>query len=140
MTITLKGINSLSNKLNRLSNVKGKKAVEEVADVVEKQLRNKAESFSDKGSKHIGKADAREYNNGSYYVEIGLKNDNAPWEEWKHLYFHHYGYNQFLFGKPTGKHTNMHQFWFTDAIDNMEQRVLKDLRENLRKEIKEAMK
>lgn len=140
MAIQLKGINTLTNKLNKLSNVKAKNAIETVAKEVETGLKNEASKFSNKGYKHIGKAETREYSNGNYFVDVGLKNSSAPWEEWKHLYFHHYGYNQFMYGKPTGKFTNMHQFWFTNAIDNMEQEVLKEIKAKLRKEIREAMK
>ena len=140
MTVSLKGINSLTNKLNKLSNVKAKSAVEEVAKTVESGLKKEAKKFSNKGYNYIDKADTREYSNGNYFVEVGLKNDSAPWDQWKHLYFHHYGYNQFFYGKPTGKFTNMHQFWFTNAIDNMEDGALKELKQKLRKEIREALK
>lgn len=140
MGITIKGINSLTNKLNKLSNIKAKNAIEEVAKEVENSLKNEASKFSNDGYKHIGKANTREYSNGNYFVEVGLKNDSVPFDEWKNLYFHNYGYNQFLFGKDTGKFTNMHQFWFTNAIDNMEQSVLKEIKEKLRKEIRDAIK
>ncbi len=140
MAIKLKGINTLTNKLNKLSNVKAKKAVEEVSKIVENQLREEAKKFAPNSYKYIGEANSREYRNGDYYVEVGLKNDSAPWEEWKNLYFHHYGYNQFMFGNYTGKYTNMHQFWFTNAIENLEEGALKELKAKLRKEIREAMK
>ena len=39
-------------------------------------------------------------------VDIGLKNESSSWENWKHLYFHHYGYNQFFFGKQTDTYTS----------------------------------
>lgn len=99
MTITIKGINSLSNKLNKLSNVKAKNSVKEVAKFVEKELRNEASKFSTR-SELIGEVEEREYKNGNYYIEVGLKNSYESWEEWKHLYFHHYGYNQ-KYGEKT---------------------------------------
>ena len=121
MSISLRGVHTLTNKLNKLSNVKAKK-------------------FSKNGYQSIRETDTREYPNGSYFVEVGLKNDNADWENWKHLYFHHYGYEQFLYGEPLNKMTTMHQFWFTNAVDNMSQDVLKDLKEDLKKEINDALK
>ena len=140
MSVQLKGITSLTSKLNKLSNIKAKNAIEEVAKEVEKGLREEAGKFSKDGSKHIAQVETREYKNGNYFVDIGLKNEYSDWENWKHLYFHHYGYNQFFFGKPTGKFTNKHQFWFTNAIDSMEQDTLKKIKKKLREEIKEAMK
>lgn len=140
MAITLKGMNSLTNKLNKLSNLKAKESVNKVAKTVESGLRNEASKFSNKGYNYIGKVDSREYRNGNYFVEIGLKNDSAPWDEWKHLYFHHYGYHQFMMGFPTSIYTNMYQFWFTNVIENLEQGVLKELKKEIRKEIRETMK
>ena len=140
MAITLKGMNSLTNKLNKLSNLKAKESVNKVAKIVESELRNEARRFSNNGYKYIGTVDAREYRNGNYFVEVGFKNDSAPWEAWQHLYFHHYGYHQFMMGYPTSIYTNMHQFWFTNAIENLEQGVLKELKKEIRKEIREAMK
>lgn len=139
MTITIKGINSLSNKLNKLSNVKAKNSVKEVAKFVEKELRNEASKFSTR-SDMIGEVEEREYRNGNYYIEVGLKNRYESWEEWKHLYFHHYGYNQKIWGKDSNLYTNTHQFWFTNAIDNIDQKALKELKKKIQAEIKEALK
>jgi hypothetical protein len=139
MTITIKGINSLSNKLNKLSNIKAKNSVKEVAKFVEKELRNEASKFSTR-SDMIGEVEEREYKNGNYYIEVGLKNRYEGWENWKHLYFHHYGYNQKLWGKDSNLYTNTHQFWFTNAIDNIDQKALKELKKKIQAEIKEALK
>ena len=98
MAITIKNLNNLTNKLNKLDNLKAKKAVDEVAKVVESNLKNEVSKFSER-SDLIRKVDVREYESGNYYVDVGLKNDSQPWEDWKHLYFHHYGYNQKLWGK-----------------------------------------
>ena len=139
MTITIKGINSLSNKLNKLSNVKAKNSVKEVAKFVEKELRNEASKFSTR-SELIGEVEEREYKNGNYYIEVGLKNSYESWEEWKHLYFHHYGYNQKIWGKDSNLYTNTHQFWFTNAIDNIDQKALKELKKKMQEEIRNALK
>ena len=139
MTITIKGINSLSNKLNKLSNIKAKNSVKEVAKFVEKELRNEASKFSSR-SDMIGEVEEREYKNGNYYIEVGLKNNYESWENWKNMYFHHYGYNQKLWGKDSNLYTNTHQFWFTNAIDNIDQKALKELKKKIQAEIKEALK
>lgn len=139
MTITIKGINSLSNKLNKLSNIKAKNSVKEVAKFVEKELRNEASKFSSR-SDMIGEVEEREYKNGNYYIEVGLKNNYESWENWKHMYFHHYAYNQKLWGKDSNLYTNTHQFWFTNAIDNIDQKALKELKKKIQAEIKEALK
>lgn len=139
MAITIKNISNLTNKLNKLNNVKAKKAVDEVAKIVEKGLRDEASNFS-RRSDLIGEVDSREYSNGTYYVDVGLKSDSQNWEEWKHLYFHHYGYNQKLWGKDSDIYTKKYQFWFTNAVDNMDNEVLKELKKKLQAEIKEALK
>nr|DAK74117.1 MAG TPA: hypothetical protein [Caudoviricetes sp.] len=139
MTITIKGINSLSNKLNKLSNVKAKNSVKEVAKFVEKELRNEASKFSTR-SELIGEVEEREYKNGNYYIEVGLKNSYESWEEWKHLYFHHYGYNQKIWGKDSNLYNKTHQFWFTNAIDNIDQKALKELKKKMQEEIRNALK
>lgn len=139
MTVTIKGLNSLTNKLNKLDNIKAKNAVKEVAEIVEKGLKDEAGKFSDRANL-IGEVDAREYLNGNFYVDVGLKSDTQPWEEWKHLYFHHYGYNQKLWGKDSDIFTTKHQFWFNKAVDNIDQKSLKALREKIREEIRKALK
>lgn len=139
MTITIKGLHSLTKKLNKLDNIKAKSSVNEVAKIVEKGLRDEASNFS-RRAHLIGEVDTREYSNGTYYVDVGLKNDSQPWEEWKHLYFHHYGYNQKLWGKDSSIYTKTYQFWFTQAVENMDNEVLKELKRKIQAEIKEALK
>ena len=140
MALSIKGINTLVNKLNKLDNIKAKQAIENVAKTVEESIKKEASTFSSEGVKHVGTGELREYPNGSCYIDIGFDNIKAPWDEWKHLYYHHYGYSQFFYGKPLNKMTTMHQFWFTNAVDNMSQDVLKSLKEDLKKEINNALK
>ena len=139
MAITIKNLNNLTNKLNKLDNLKAKKAVDEVAKVVESNLKNEVSKFS-KRADLIRKVDVREYENGNYYVDVGLKSDSQPWEDWCNLYFHHYGYNQKLWGKDSDIYTKKYKFWFTNAVDNMDNEVLKELKSKLQAEIKEALK
>lgn len=56
------------------------------------------------------------------------------------VYFHHYGYNQKAWGHDTDIFTNKYQFWFTNAINNMDQQTLKELKKKLREEIRKAIK
>lgn len=139
MAIRLKGINTLTNKLNKLSNVKARQAVNEVAKAVEKGLQDEAGNFSTRANL-IGEVDTREYSNGNYYIDVGLKNDSQPFENWKNMYYHHYGYNQKLWGEDSDIYTKTHQFWFNKAIDNMETEVLQELKNKIREEIRKAMK
>ena len=135
MGVEIKGINSLLSKLNKLSNIEAKEAVTKVASEVEEHIRENASVFSDKGVNCIGSCEVRD-DGTSYFVDVGIKNDSAPWEEWKGLYFHQYGYWHKYFGKPTGKYINMHQLWFTDAINSVEKESLTKIKRELRQQIK----
>ena len=89
--LEIKGINSLMNKLNKLSNISSKKAIEKVSSEVETEIGGYAKEFSAQEAKYICKCEARDYGN-SYYVDVGLKNDNVPFELWKGLWFQNFGF------------------------------------------------
>lgn len=135
----IKGLNTLMNKLNRLSNVKGKEAVEGASKIVEASIRASASSFSATASQYVGKCDKREYGNGSYYLDVGLKNDKAPFELWKNLYYHNYGYKLKYYGHPTNTYINMHAMWFDNAVSNIEGPTLQKLKSTLRTQIKACL-
>lgn len=138
MSLVIKGLSPLMNKLNRLSNVKGKQAVESVSKIVETSIRVSA-SFSSEGSQYIGKCETREYLNGSYYLDIGLKNDKVSFELWKNLWYHNWGYNLEYFGHPTNTYVNMHSMWFNNAVNNIEGPTLERMKKILRNEIKACL-
>lgn len=135
----IKGLSPLMNKLNRLSNLKGKEAVESAGTLVETAVRASASGFSSNASQYIGKCDKREYRNGSYYLEIGLKNDEVPFELWKNLWYQNWGYNLYFFGKPTGRYINMHAMWFNNAVNQIEGPTIQKMRSVLLKEIKACL-
>ena len=138
MSIEIIGINSLLNKLNRLSNIKTKEAVDSVAKVVETTIKSGA-SWAPNASQYIGRCDVREYENGSYFVEIGLKNDNAPFELWKNVYFHNYGYNLKYYGHPTNTFVNTHIMWFNNSVNNVGEPTIEKLKSNIRRQIKACL-
>lgn len=141
MSLEIKGINSLMNKLNKLSNIEARKAVEDVADSVESHIRNKASVFSEKESRYIAKCEARDYKS-SYFIDVGLKNDNDSFENWKGLWFHNWGYLNRIWGKyPSGKgvFTSPHILWFEEAVKDIKGPTLQKMKSNLRKEINKAM-
>lgn len=138
MSLEIKGINSLMNKLNKLSNINTKKAVEEVADTVEFEIRVSASSFSDTEAKYIAKCEARE-GERSYFVDIGLKNDNAPFELWKGLWYQNWGYFNYGWNFKGQYYIKPHQLWFNEAVNRIEGSTLQKMKSNLRKEIKKAM-
>ena len=47
MSVTIKGIDKLINKLNKISNIATKEIIEDIATDVEGVIRNKAKTFAD---------------------------------------------------------------------------------------------
>lgn len=139
MSVEIKGLDALVNKLNRLSNIKGKQAVEMVASEVLTTIRGSANTFSNEAYQHIGMCDKRAYESGSYFVEIGLKNDYAPFDSWKNLWFQNWGYHQYYYGHPTGKFTSIHVGWFNNAVNSIEDQAIQKMKSQLRKEIKACL-
>lgn len=138
MAMQIKGINTTISKLNKLSNISAKKAVDNVVSEVEKVIVNAA-SFSEEEKQFIGKCEVREYKT-SYYVDVGLKNTTAPFDMWKGLWYHNWGYfNKGLNFNGTD-YIKMHQLWFNQAVKDMESDVFKKIKYRLKEEIKEALK
>lgn len=137
MSIDIQGVARLITKLNKLDNLKAKEAVERVADEVENLIVAGA-SWAPKASSCIMKLDVRDYGK-SYYRDIGLRGSAAPFEDWKELWFHNWGYWQYYYGHETGKFTNMHAMWFNNSLANMEKDIIKKIQNDLRKEIKQCL-
>lgn len=138
MSLEIKGINSLMNKLNKLSNIEAKKAINDVANTVEKEIRGKASSFSQNEARYIAKCEVRDYGS-SYFVDIGLKNDNAPFELWKGLWYQNWGYFNCGWNFKGQYYIKSHQLWFNEAVNSIEGQTLNKIKNNLREEIKKAM-
>ena len=76
----------------------------------------------------------------SCYIDVGLKNENAEFDLWKGLYFHNYGYhNEGLGGIFHGRYMDMHQLWFTDAVNGIQEQTLNKIKLKIKHEIKSAM-
>ena len=85
MSIEIKGINNLINRINKLSNIEANKAVEIVAKDMERAIKSKAAEFSSH-SDAIKAFEIRKYGNSSY-CDIGLKASECNWEDAKGLWF-----------------------------------------------------
>ena len=111
MAIEIQGVNNLINKLNKISNIEAKEIIEDVAIDVESAIVNEARKFSDTEYLYIGKCDVRDYGL-SYFVDVGLKNDNIDFELWKGLWYHNWGYTHW----KSGEMVTPHVMWFENAI------------------------
>lgn len=135
MAFEIKGINNLIKKLSNLENINTKQIVEKVADKVEKQIQNEASSFSQTESKYIGKSEVRQYGK-SVFIDVGLKNDNAPFERWKGLYFGNFGFRQFYYGHDLGYMNTKHLLWFENAVNNISTTAKTEIKKELLEEIR----
>lgn len=137
MSIDIKGIDTLIKKLDRLSRIESKKAVEEAADIILNSIRDAA-SFSSVGEK-AGRCEAREYGT-SYFLDIGFSNEILEFDEWKHLWFHNWGY----FNKGlnfTGQYyINIHQMWFDRAVKAAQNEVEQKIKARLKEEVRNCMR
>lgn len=79
MAFEISGINRVLKKLDKISNINTQKAVEDVATDMENKIKEKAKAFSDTSYLYISKCEPRIYGK-SCFVDVGLKNDNAPWD------------------------------------------------------------
>lgn len=120
MAFEIQGVDKLINKLNKISNIKVKEVIEDVAKDVETAIVNEARKFSDTEYLYIGKCDVRDYGS-SYYVDIGLKNDTVDFELWKGLWYHNWGYAHW----KSGEMITTHVMWFENSIkyNNITQRL-----------------
>jgi len=138
MSLEIKGINSLINKLNKLSNISAKNAIDDVANAVEKQIKASASSFSQNEASYIAKCEVRDYGN-SYFIDIGLKNDKVPFNLWCGLWYQNWGYFNYGWNFTGQYYIKPHQLWFNEAINSIEGQTLNKIKNNLREEIKKAM-
>lgn len=135
MSFEIKGLNQLMNRVADLERIDITQAVEETAKEVKDQLKSAA-SWSSRGSSCIDLIETRKYGPMTAYCKVGLKNTKAPWDEWKHLYFHNYGYHLKYFGHPTNRFITTHVLWF----DNAAQGAVKSVKKSLRRRIRQQMR
>lgn len=136
MGIKLGGVDKLTAKLMKLSKIEAKKMVHKTAESMEESVRNVAKEFSNSEYKCIAKADERDYGT-SYFIDVGLKNDSARFDEWKGLYFQNYGFhNEGLGGRFHGAMVYNYVNWFDNAVKEAEREVMNSIKKELRKEIR----
>ena len=138
MAIEIQGINRVLKKLSNLENIKTEDVVEEVATDMQNKIRSAAQTFSDTSYMYISKCEPRTYGK-SCFIDVGLKNDNAPFELWKNLYYHEYGYRQFYYGRDLGYMTTMHMLWFENAIEGSSKEIQEKLKTKLKQKIRETL-
>ena len=129
MTFEIQGVDKLINKLNKISNIKAKEVIEDVAKDVEIAIVNEARKFSDTEYLYIGKCDVRDYGS-SYFVDIGLKNDTVDFELWKGLWYHNWGYIHW----KSGKMITPHVMWFNNIINIIQAEIELKIKYNIKNE------
>lgn len=138
MAFEIKGINNVLKKLNNLSKIETKNAVEEVAKDIETTIKEKASVFSSK-SEYVKACEARTYGN-SCFVDIGLKNDEAPFEEWKELWYQQWGFDDYGWNFKGQYHITNNLMWFDDAVQYAGKQAQKKLKEKLKQEVEKCWK
>lgn len=138
MAIELKGVDNLLKRLNKLSNIETKEAVQEVAKDMQKAIQDKASTFSDNADE-IKAFEPRTYSNGSAYVDIGLKKGDSDWEKIKGLYFQNYGFHNYGWNFiNTHPYIDNHIMWFNEAVQSVENDIKNKLKLKLKQEIQKC--
>lgn len=131
MSFEIQGVDKLINKLNKISNIKAKEVIEDVAKDVETAIVNEAKKFSDTEYLYIGKCDVRDYGS-SYFVDVGFKNDTVDFKLWKGLWYHNWGYTHW----KSGEIITPYVMWFENAIGSNEIKMKNKIEQNIKKELK----
>ena len=131
MAFEIQGVDKLINKLNKISNIKAKEVIEDVAKDVETAIVNEAKKFSDTEYLYISKCDVRDYGS-SYYVDIGLKNDTVDFELWKGLWYHNWGYTHW----KSGEVITPYVMWFNDSISLIKNNSISKIKDKITNDLK----
>lgn len=125
MALEVKGLDRLMSRLDDLANVPTQYGVQITREAANKAL----EIMKDEAYKRTGESaqaldivDKREYS-GSAYYEIGINRTN--WKSTRGIYFHNFGFKS---RKGT--------LW----MNNAHTRINKDVKKEIRKKLKAAMK
>ncbi|NFT93930.1 hypothetical protein FDF86_16495 [Clostridium botulinum] len=132
MSIQIKGINNLINRIGKLSNIETEKAVISVAKDIEKAVKEKASTFSDNADE-IKAFEPKKFGK-STYIHVGLKSSESDWDKIKGMYFNNYGYH------PRGGATfvDSHIMWFDETVQAKEDEIKAKLKNELKKQVKEC--
>ena len=130
MAFEIQGVDKLINKLNKISNIKAKEVIEDVAKDVETAIVNEARKFSDTEYLYICKCDVRNYGS-SCFIDVGLKSDTVDFEKWKGLWYHNWGYSHW----KSGKMVTPHVMWFDNNLKLMNRDIISKIKYNINKAI-----
>lgn len=134
MALKIDGLDRVIKKINKIKEIDTLPMVMDVADMVRKEIRAEASMFSQDQYKCIAEVAVRNYT-FSTFIDVGLKNDIAPFEDWRGLWFQHWGFYHEL----TGKSVTMHRGWFDNALNGCDEMAKLMLNEKLRKEVRKAI-
>lgn len=141
MGLELKGFDDLVEDLNRLGNVGNKiskKAIEEGAKIVLEQQKKDAprdKNDTEHGADKLDITEIKKYSkSGTVVGRVGISSEN--WEETKHLYFQHYGYEHY----KNGERVEVHLGWLNDSFKKCKDKVSKAIIDVASKEIDKILK
>ena len=133
MSLEIKGINNLIKKLDNLTNINTEEIINDVAKDMETAIKDEAKTFS-KNYEYVGECEPRKYGR-SVFVDVGLKNETAPWDEWKELWYHNWGYRDFGLNFKGSPYIEVHKMWFDTAVKGAEHEVKKKLKNKIKEEL-----
>lgn len=131
---SIKGLDNLLKKLDNLANVDTTEIVEECAQEAVEIVQGEAKKFSDEEYQYIDKSISTS-KSGNVFCSVGLLNTKHDFEDYKGLYFQNYGFTLW----KNGKYYYPHIGWFDGAIEQVSDKVMKDMKEKLKQEINNTM-
>lgn len=139
MGIELKGFDDLIEDLNRLGDIGskiGKKAIEEGSKIVLYQQIKDAPRDKDNehGADKLKLTKIKRYKTGTVIGRVGI--DSSNWEETKHLYFQHYGFEHY----KSGKRVEVHLGWMDDSFKKVGKKAEDTIMEIANKELDKILK
>lgn len=129
MGITIKGVDNLINKLNKLSNIETRETVMEVANDMSSAIKNACPVDTGNSRGEVGVVDTRQYANATY-IDVGLSSSKSDWSKIRGAYFNNYGWNS------GGKHHGPNIGWFDNAVAKESSKAKAKLKKKLQEEIK----
>ncbi len=107
----LNGLDSALKKISKIQNMDGSKPLQEIAEEASQSLKANTASAGFVKSSQSCKVVAKK----GKYLDVGYSSD---FNAWKELWYQHWGYAQWAWGRPTGYKTTVHVGVF-DEIRHM---------------------
>lgn len=139
MAIELKGLARVLSKLDNLEKVDGKAILEEVAKDTSEAIQKEAKKVSDTAYQYAGEVEVRTYGL-SCFIDVGFSSDKVPFEQWKPLWFQHWGFKDYGLNFSGQYFIANHQGWFEDAVNKHEAKAIRKIKDKAKKKLKEAWK